>query len=170
MKTLKILATILLAIYGSSLSFSQTTGSNSFKSAKYGYSINIPSGFSQATATGRNIDLKLVMADGTNILINVTPRRPEEYNITAHDYSREMFEKEFSQSTPTITISKSEKTYISGEKAFLINYTNPSNSTKALEIYTFKGNYAYVFTATSKVSQFPIYEPIFLKTFNSFKF
>jgi len=170
MKILKFLATIMMVLYSSNQIFCQQPGNNSFKSSKYGYSIIIPAGFKQATATGRNIDLKLVNADGTSILINVTPRRTEEYNITAHDYSKAMFEKEFSQYTPTTTISKAEKTYISGEKAFLIHYNNPSNSTKALEIYTFKGSNAFVFTATTKVSQFSTYESVFLKAFNSFKF
>jgi len=160
----------MLVIANNNLIFCQSSGNNPFKSSKYGYTIIIPSGFKQATATGRNIDLKLVNADGTSILINVSPRRPEEYNITAHDYSKEMFEKEFRQYTPQTAISRAEKTYISGEKAFLIYYTNPSNSTKALEIYTFKGSNAFVFTATSKTSQFQNYESIFLKTFNSFKF
>lgn len=169
MKTSKLFL-IFLPIFLFQFNYAQTTGNKSFKSSKYGYTINIPIGFEQATATGRNIDLKLISNDGTSILVNVTPRRPEEYNITAHEYSKEMFEKEFSQYTPAITISKAEKIYISGEKAFLINYTNPSNSTKALEIYTFKGSNAFVFTATSKTSQFNNYESIFLKTFNSFKF
>ena len=169
MKTSKLLLIIFL-LFLFKLNYAQTTGNKSFTSSKYGYTIVIPTGFNQATATGRNIDLKLVHADGTSILINVTPKRAEEYNITAHDYSKEMLEKEFSQYTPKITISKAEKTYLSGEKAFLIHYNNPSNSTKAIEIYTYKGSNAFVFTATTKVSQFSTYESVFLKTFNSFKF
>lgn len=170
MGNLKILLSLIIIVIGSSLGFSQTSGTSSFSSSKYGYTINIPVGFKQTAATGKNIDLKLVHSDGTSILINVTPRRPEEYNTTAHDYNKEMFEREFKQYTPTVTLSKAEKTFISGEKAFLIHYNNPSNSTKAVEIYTFKGNNAYVFTATTKVNQFQTYEPVFLKTFNSFKF
>lgn len=170
MKSMKILSSLLIVLFGNSLTFSQTSGTTSFSSNKYGYTINIPAGFKQATASGKNIDLKLVHSDGTSILINVTPKRPEEYNISAHDYSKEMFVQEFKQYTPTVTLSKAEKTYISNEKAFLIHYNNSSNNTKALEIYTYKGNNAYVFTATTKIGQFQTYEPLFMKAFNSFKF
>lgn len=170
MKSMKILSSLLILLFGRSLIFSQTSGTNSYISSKYGYSINIPAGFKQAAASGKNIDLKLVHLDGSSILINVTPKRPEEYNISAHDYNREMFEQEFKQYTPTVTLSKAEKTYISGEKAFLIHYSNSSNNTKAVEIYTYKGNNAYVFTATTKTGQFQTYEPVFMKAFNSFKF
>ncbi|MDX9696342.1 MAG: hypothetical protein RBT49_11180 [Bacteroidales bacterium] len=146
------------------------SATSSFKSIKYGYSIIIPTGFVQASATGRNIDLKLINIDGTSILVNVTPRTPDELNITAHDYSKEMLEREFKQYTPNTSISKAEKIYISGEKAFLINYNNTANNTKAIEIYMYKGSYAYVFTGTCGANLFQTYEPIFLKAFYSFKF
>lgn len=170
MKQLKIIIMFFLVLITNEVCFSQSTGTNSYRSNKYRYTITIPLGFKQTVASGKNIDLKLVHADGTSIIINVTPRRPEEYKITAHDYSKEMFEQEFKQYSPSVTISKAEKLYLAGEKAFLINYVNSSNSTKAIEIYTFKGDNAYVFTATTKVNQFQKLEAMFLKTFNSFKF
>ncbi|MBN1182372.1 MAG: hypothetical protein JXB49_08810 [Bacteroidales bacterium] len=169
MNTLRIL-TIILFVSFDSIANCQSPTNNVFKSTKYGYTVTIPKGFNQTSATGKNIDLKLINSDGTSILINVTPRRPEEYSITAHDYSKEMFDKEFAQYSPNTKVSKAEKTYLSGEKAFLTHYINTSNNTKALEIYTYKGNYAYVFTATTKATQFQTYEPLFMKVFNSFKF
>jgi hypothetical protein len=169
MKKIYIIVFLLLTIFVNEEIHGQSS-LTSYTSNKYGYSINIPKGFSQTSASGRNIDLKLIQPDGTNILINVTPRRPEEYNITAHDYSKEMLEKEFRQYTPSITVSKAEKVFIDGEKAFLIHYNNSSNNTKALEIYTYRGTNAYVLTATTKTNQFASYESVFLKAFNSIKF
>lgn len=170
MKTSILILFFISILLQGQMNYAQTTGSKSFKSSKYGYSINIPIGFERATATGKNIDLKLINNDGTSILINVTKRTTEEYSITAHDYSKEMLEREYKQSAPNLSISKAEKNYISGEKAFLINYNNLSNGTKAIEIYIYKENNAYVFTATCGANLFQTYEPIFLKTFNSFKF
>jgi len=170
MKQQRIFILIVLFLLPSILIFPQSSGNKAYKSIRYGYSIDYPTDFNQVSANGRNIDLKLVTTDGTSILINVTLRTAAEYNITAHDYSKEMLEREFRQYSPSISITKAEKIYISGEKAFLIHYSNPSNNTKATEIYLYKGKYAYVFTATCKASLFKQYESIFLDSFNTFKF
>lgn len=91
---------------------------NAYKSLKYGYIINIPKGFRKANATGKNIDFKLINDIGNSILVNVTPRQPQEYSITAHDYSVKMLESSIKPYNPYFSIVKSEKTYIDDEKAF----------------------------------------------------
>lgn len=141
-----------------------------YYSSKYHYEIVIPDGFSETQATGKRIDLKLVSQDATSILVNVSDRLPEEFNITAHDYTKEFLENSYRQYTPDIKITKAERTFIDNNKAFLIHYVNPTKSLKALEIYFYKGNKAYVLTATTKITQFPDYENIFMETYKSLKF
>lgn len=141
-----------------------------YKSSVYGYELAIPANFKKSEATGKHIDLKLVKTDGTSILVNVSDRLQDEYSISAHDYTKEFFENSFKQYTPDIQITKAEKIYIDKNEAFLIHYINPNNSTKALEIYFFKGAYAYVLTATSKIDKFTVNEITFLETFYSLKF
>jgi len=141
-----------------------------FHSQKYNYEMEIPVGFSETPATGKRIDLKLLAKDGSSILVNVSDRLREEYNITAHDYTKEFLENSYRQYTPDIRVTKAEKIYLDNNKAFLINYVNPSSGLKALEIYFYKGDKAYVLTATTKISQFPDYENIFMETYKSLKF
>jgi hypothetical protein len=141
-----------------------------YRSNKYNYEITVPNTFKRAEATGKHIDLKLIKSDGTSIIVNISDRVPEEYGISAHDYTKEFLENSFIQYSPDIQITKTEKTFIDNNKAFLIHYINPSNSTKALEIYFFKGDYAYVLTATSKSDKFDENEITFLEIFYSLKF
>jgi len=141
-----------------------------FKSNLYNYEIVIPNKFEKKEATSKNIDLKLVNEDGESIIINVSKRLQEEYNITAHDYTIEMVENSLKQFNAEIVITNSEKIFIDKKEAFLIYYLNPSNSTKALEIYFYYGSNAYVLTATAKLDKFSEYENVFLDTFNSLKF
>jgi hypothetical protein len=141
-----------------------------YKSSIYDYELAIPANFKKTEATGKHIDLKLVKSDGTSILVNVSDRLQDEYSISAHDYTKEFFENSFKQYTPDIQITKAEKTYIDKNKAFLIHYVNPSNSTKAIEIYFFKDAHAFVLTATSKIDKFADNEITFLETLYSLKF
>lgn len=141
-----------------------------FHSQKYNYEMEIPEDFSETQATGKRIDLKLLAKDGSSILVNVSDRLPEEYNLTAHDYTKDFLENSYRQYTPDIRVTKAEKIYLDNNKAFLINYVNPSSGLKALEIYFYKGDKAYVLTATTKISQFPDYENIFMDTYKSLKF
>jgi len=141
-----------------------------YRSSKYNYEIAVPSGYKKTKATGRHIDLKLVKSDGTSIIVNISDRLQDEYGISAHDYTKEFLENSFKQYTPNIQITKAEKTFIDKNEAFLIHYINPTNSTKALEIYFFNSAYAYVLTATSKIDKFTDNEITFLETFYSLKF
>lgn len=144
------------------------TFTDTYRSLKYGYTINIPDGFKKMISERKNIDLKLI--DGANsILINVTSRLKEEYSITAHDYSAKMFESEIRKSNPAFKIVKTEKTYIDQEKAFLIYYTDAS-PLRAIECYIFYKDNAYVITATCETKIFSTYENLFLKTIKSLKF
>ncbi|MFT3902947.1 MAG: hypothetical protein QM727_07220 [Niabella sp.] len=147
---------------------------STFKSPKYNYTINKPSGFEQTTATGVHIDYKVVnKTDGSSILVNVSNRQPEERGIDAWNYSKEYFEKVFSYQDPVFVISKAEKITIDGKKTFLLYYSYPSNGgtkLKVIEAYLFVGKNAYVITATSDEQHYGEYKTVFLGTIKSMKF
>lgn len=148
------------------------TQTSTFKSSKYGYTINKPSDFEQATSNGIHIDYKVVNTDGSSILVNVSKRLPEE-GIDAWSYSKEYFEKVFSYQEPVSVISKTEKIIIDDKKAFLIYYSYPSNrgtNLKVIEAYLFAGDNAYVITTTSDEQHYEVHKNVLGETIKSIKF
>jgi len=141
-----------------------------YASPKYHYTIKVLSSFTKTTATGRNIDMKFVAKDSTNILVNVSPKTSDEYGKNGHDYSRQMFEDMYKQYNLTTRIVETKKTYLAGEKAFKLVYYNPINNTKAIEYYFYKGSNAFVITATTKSAQFSNYEGLFMESIKSNSF
>jgi len=149
------------------------TQTSTFKSSKYGYSIDKPSDFGQAPATGVHIDYKVVNKDGSSISVLVSKRLLEEQGIDAWSYSKEYFEKVFSYQEPVSVISKTEKITINGKKTFLIYYSYPSNrgtNLKVIEAYLFVGDNAYVITTTSDEQYYDVHKTVFFKTIKSIKF
>ena len=147
--------------------------SSKFKSSKYGYTINKPSGFEQTAVIGIHIDFKAVNKDGSSILVNVSKRLPEEIGIDAHSYSKEYFQTIFNQTDPNTIILKTEKIIIDGKKTFLIYYSYPSNrgnNLKVIEAYVFVGDNAYVITTTSDEQHYDTHKNAFLETINSIKY
>jgi hypothetical protein len=151
-------------------SFINDGNNEKYFSSKYQYEIIFPSEYTLEQASGKHIDLKLVKRDGISMLVNISDRFPDEYRISAHDYTKEYLESSFKQTIPDIEIVKAEKLIIDNNKAFLIHYIVPSRDSKALEIYFFKGDFAYVLTATSSINKFSENETTFLNTFKSIKF
>jgi hypothetical protein len=155
-------------------SLNKNSSSNSdinYRSFIYRYNITVPKKFRKVQASEKGIDMAFITDDGTSIAINVTPRLPEEYAITAHSYSKEFMEKNFKENNLNTTILETEKIYFAGNKAFKMISYNPHNlNLKAYEIYFYKDNYAYVLTATTTLSLYNDYEKIFIKIFDSFWF
>jgi hypothetical protein len=142
-----------------------------YKSFIYRYNITVPKKFRKVQASEKGIDMAFITDDGTSIAINVSPRLPEEYSITAHSYSKESMEKNFKESNLKTTILETEKIYFAGNKAFKMISFNPLNlNQKTYEIYFFKDNNAYVLSATTILSLYNDYEKIFIKVFDSFWF
>lgn len=139
--------------------FSQTT----WKSAKYNYTITQPAGYNVSSATGMNIDLKLLRNDGSLILVNVTPRSTSEYYIDAHSYSK----SSLSKGIPAITITTFEKSYVDNQKVIIYQFTEQGD--KGIEMMAFVGNHVYLLTATS-ITDFSNQLPVFIKTFKSIRF
>ena len=132
-----------------------------YKSVKYGYAVNVPESFHKEPAVRPHIDLKFVDAFGSSISVNISPRRPEEYNFTAHDYTKEMLEEAFRQATPNVSITYSEKLIVSNEEAFLIEHENSHPDLKSMECYLYHKDLAFVITATCEKSKFSNYRTLF---------
>lgn len=146
-----------------------TEQSKNYISPNYGYSIVIPEGFKIERASVKNIDLKMINDKGQSILVNVSHRLPQEYSITAHDYTAQFLENSIRPNNPGFKIIKWGKIYLSGERTFLIYYTNSSENIKAIECYIYYKDSAYVLTATSNMNDFSAYEKVFLTTINTLK-
>ena len=132
-----------------------------YKSVKYWYALRVPESFRLESAIRPHIDLKFVDAFGSSILVNVSPRRAEEYNFTAHDYTKEMLEEAFRQGTPNVSITYSEKLVVSNEKAFLIEHENSHPDLKSMECYLYHKDFAFVITGTCEESRFSNYRTLF---------
>ena len=165
-----IIITAIILISNSCKIFAQTSNYYEFKSIKYGYKVQIPNGFEIQKADSRNIDLKAVHKSGHNVLVNITNRQPEEYNITAHDYTVELLENTFKQVNPYYKIFKSERIIIDGQKAFLVYHTNRDVDLTRIECYIYYKGYAYLLTGTAKSNVFSSFEKDFLYFIKSIKF
>lgn len=144
---------------------------NKADSEKYKYSIFYPSEFELVKPSGQHTDLKFQNTKtGSSIVVAVYPRTKEEYSISAHDYTKEVMEQLFQQQNLSHIIVKSEKNFIDNHKAFMIYYTSPTYNTKAIEVYFYKENFAYVITAMTKENNFNDFEEVFKKSIYSLKF
>lgn len=138
-------------------------------SEKYGYTIDIPNSFFAHPSKNKNIDLNFTDSIGSAIIVNVSPRQPDEYTYTVHDYTKKFLEDGIKPTNPTFTILKTEKLFISGEKAFLIIFTASAYDIKSMECYIYHKDKAYVITCSASPSDFSKYEMRFLTLIKSLK-
>ncbi len=144
---------------------------DTFKSENYPYSITIPQSFGKEKPVRKNIDQIFVDDYGASILVNVTQRLPEEYRITAHDYSKEYLENNARQALPNYTITRSQKIIIDGQKAFLSeNIGGPSSLLKIMDCYIFYKDKVYLIMATAPIPKFDNYRVLFEAAIKSFDF
>lgn len=68
------------------------------------YTIEVPQYFKSEPPKQRNTDIIVADKFGVSISVNVSKRLPEEYQITAHDYSRAMFENEMVKYFPNFQV------------------------------------------------------------------
>jgi len=136
-------------------------------SVKYGYSIEIPISFSKKTPKQKNTDMLFADSYGSSINLNVTDRLPDEYNITAHNYSKEMLERETISIFPNYTITYSEKTYVGGEKAFICENYGMFKNLSMMHCYFYYKNKAYVITCATESARFKNYKTLFKSAIKS---
>lgn len=149
------------------LIFNENT--DKFVSPKYKYEMPIPTGYVPAKATGSNIDFNIESELGL-MTINVSPRRPEEEGVTAHDYSKDLIETIYRQVNPSVQVGNAKKNYIDKTKAFQVESVNSKNSTSVLEVYFYKDDLAYLMTGTCRTKDYKSCRQEFLDTFFLFKF
>ena len=139
-------------------------------SKKYNYSINIPEGFKEVSASSKNVDLKFSDGKGSGIILNVSPRLPEEKGLSVTNYSKEYFEQGIKPFNPTFKVLSTEKLKIDGENAFIMVFTASEYGIKSMECYLFRGDIAFVITTSSPMNAFNENQEIFRRTILSLKF
>jgi len=133
-----------------------------FSSSVYPYTIKIPKSFSKTTAKSQNIDLKFVDQYGASILMNVTPRLPEEYKITPHDQTKSFQEAGMKSVTPNYTITRLENRYVDGQKAQIIESIGGVDPRlKMIECTIYYLNKVYLITGTIDKQRFDSYRQLF---------
>lgn len=161
---MKIIAYLIIFLFAAV----QISAQQVWTSPKYSYSIWTPPKFTQSTATGRNIDYKVINTDGSSLLVNVTPRQANEYNFTPHDYTKSTLENELKQFSYDLTITSFDKIYIDKKKAIIYHFEKEGK--KCIECLIFVDDKVYMLTATTKKEQFNYYLNDFTKAIKSITF
>jgi len=161
---MKIVAYLIIILF----STFQISAQKVWTSPKYSYSIWTPPNFTVATATGRNIDYKVINSDGSSLLVNVTPRQSNEYSFSPHDYTKATLEKELKQYSTNLVITFFEKIYIDKQKAIIYHFVKEGR--KCVECLIFVGDKVYMITGTTKAEQFNQYLSDFTKAIKSISF
>ncbi len=166
MKTKILIATILLPM----IIFSQRT----WKSARYGYIIEIPQGFSQKATVGANVDFKATK--GVSSIVIVVKNLPREYfsyslwdllgDLSTYGYDWEIGAKEYLNNPKFL---KYGKTTLSDMGAFWFDYTtdNPVLYSKNYQIK--KGGKLYTITLTCPKSKYNYYMPFWYRFKDKFR-
>ncbi|MFZ4741899.1 MAG: hypothetical protein ACOYLE_12120 [Bacteroidales bacterium] len=141
-----------------------------YQSPKYNYTIEIPSAFVKTNPIGVHIDLKFAHKDGSLIYLNISDRVPEEYKITAHNYTKEFLQNSLNQTYHETIITKFKKILIGNNKAVIYYYTDFTVPLKYIIITFFKGKYCYMITGSGTSDNFDKHEHQFLKSLESIVF
>lgn len=143
---------------------------NTVVSENYNYSINIPEGFTQVSTLVKNVDMKFSDGKGNGVILNVSPRLPEEKGLSVTNFTKEYFEQGIKPSNPTFKVLSTEKLKIDGENAFIMVFTNSEYGIKSMECYMFRGDIAFVITTSSPINLFDQNQELYRKTILSLKF
>ena len=139
-----------------------------WKSNKYNYSIEIPSGFSVSERVGANVDFKA--NNGKNSIVIVVKIIPKEYaNSSIWDIIGNLntFGEEWENGAieflPNPKFKKLGKTTLSNLPAFWYDYTteNPQLYSKTYQIK--KGVILYTITLTCELVDLSYYSPIWFR-------
>lgn len=161
--TMKASLTLIISLLLCCYATSQTT----WKSPKYGYSIEVPKGFIRTNAKGLDIDFRA--NKGINSIVIVVKTLPSQFlNATIWDMlgdlrtfgSRiEEGAKEFMQNPRFI---KSGKTTLCGVDAFWYDYEH-ENILYSKVYQAKKNNKLYTITLSSSISNYNQYAPIWYR-------
>ena len=99
---------------------------------------------------------------GASILVNVTPRLPEEYKITPHDQTKSFQETGMRTVAPNYTITRLENRYVDGQKAQIIESIGGVNpKLKMIECTIYYLNKVYLVSGTIDQQRFDSYRQLF---------
>ena len=99
---------------------------------------------------------------GASILVNVTPRLPEEYKITPHDQTKSFQETGMRAVAPNYTITRLENRYVDGQKAQIIESIGGVNpKLKMIECTIYYLNKVYLVSGTIDNQRFDSYRQLF---------
>lgn len=143
-------------------------GQTNWKSKKYGYSIEIPSGFSISESVGANVDFKANKGKNSVVIVIKTILKQFEKNtiwdilgnIETFGNEWEIGAKEYLNNPKFI---KCGKTTINNLQTFWYDYTteNPKFYSKTYQAK--KGNLLYTITLTCEYSEFNDYAPVWFR-------
>lgn len=136
-----------------------------WKSTKYNYSLEIPSGFSVSESVGANVDFKA--NKGRNSVVIVVKSMPKEYEkytiwdvVGNLDTYGKVWENGAIEFLPNPKFKKLGKTTLSNLPAFWYDYTteNPQLYSKTYQIK--KGIILYTITLTCELNDLNYFSPI----------
>lgn len=157
-----IILPIILCFY--TLAFNQTT----WKSTKYNYSIEIPTGFVKSEVVGSNVDFKATK--GISSIVIVVKILPQEYFsytiwelIGSLDTYGTLWESDAKEYFDTPKFIKCGKTTMSNLDTFWFDYITENPSLYSKNYQTKKGNKLYTITLTSPKSESNSYSAIWYR-------
>ena len=136
----------------------------------YNYTIRLPKTFSPETKSQKNTDLLFKDKFGASISINITDRLPSEYEITAHDYTKEMLEETMRQGIPNYQIIETEKIIIDGAKSFRVISIGEHPKLKTMTAFLYHKDKSLVITCSAPKENFDNYITLFTNSLKSIRF
>ncbi len=136
--------------------------------SKYGYTIEIPTNFTQKEAIGKNVDLNISDNLGNAFVIVVKKVIPENsinsaYELTQITYQE--WENALAEGLPNPKVVKSGKTYLDNKEAFYLHYTITDYDNSLVSYFinyqVIHNNYLYTLTATCPNSMLSKQMPVF---------
>ena len=139
-----------------------------WKSTKYKYSLEIPSGFSVSESVGVNVDFKANKGrNSVVIVVKSIPKEYEKYTIWDVVGNLDTYGKEWENGAqeflPNPKFKKLGKTTLSNQHTFWYDYTteNPQLYSKTYQIK--KGIILYTITLTCELNDLNFFSPIWFR-------
>ena len=147
-----------------------------YKSKKYGYTMELPTGYEITTAIGEHIDLKTKNKDGNSIIVLLKKLPKESLNITAQDMLKmtgEQWETSLNEYLPNPQFIKKGAAIVDGKNGYFIHYTSQKSTEPKLyhmEYCVFYNGLQYLLTFTCEDQATDHNMPYFFRALRSFKF
>lgn len=157
-------------------SICKVSGQATYKSAAYGYSMELPDNYTIEKAIGEHIDLKAKNKDGNSIIVLLKKLPKESLNITADDMLKmtgEQWETSLNEYLPNPKFIKKGAAIVDGKNGYFIHYTSQKSTEPKLyhmEYCVFYNGFQYLLTFTCEDQATDHNMPYFSRALRSFKF